>query len=256
MADTLVDVSNLQRITRDEAFDLAATAYDRYVGVLEGLGEQEWHARTECPDWDVRQMAVHVLGACDSCISPAETVHQFAKGAKWARAHDRDFIDGINAVQVADRDHLQPDQVLADLRRQTPRAVAWRKRLSRAMGPMPVPNGSGGWMNLAHLMEVLYTRDAWMHRVDTLRAVGHPEQVEVTRSHDGRLVEDVVAQWARQHGQPFTLRLTGPAGGAFRQGSGGPEHELDAVEFMRLASGRAPADGSTATGLLAETVIF
>lgn len=249
--DTLIDASRITRITRDEAFDLAATAYDRYVDVLRGLDAIEWQARTECPDWDVRQMAVHVLGACESCISPRQQIRQVAKGKRWARRHGRPEIDGINAVQVADRDHLTPTQVVAALERQTPRAVRARRRVPGLARRIDVGDGSGGSMTLGWLMEVIYTRDTWMHRVDTLRAVARPGEVVLTPDHDGRLVADVVAQWAGEHGQPFTLTLDGPAGGRFHQGTGGPELRLDAVEFMRTLSGREQGEG-----LLGHTILF
>ena len=73
----------------------------------------------------------------------------------------------------------------------------------------------------------------------------------LTPEHDGLLVADVVAEWASRHGQPYSLQLTGPAGGTWSSGDGGPELELDAVEFCRIVSGRA-----TGTGLLAQQVPF
>jgi len=52
-------------------------------------------------------------------------------------------------------------------------------------------------------------------------------------------------------GQPFTLELTGPAGGSFTSGSGGESIELDAVEFCCLLAGRGEP-----TGLLRTIVPF
>jgi hypothetical protein len=52
-------------------------------------------------------------------------------------------------------------------------------------------------------------------------------------------VADLVAEWARRHGQPFTLTLTGPAGGSYVAGDGGEHIQLNAVEFCRIVSGRA-----------------
>jgi hypothetical protein len=60
-----------------------------------------------------------------------------------------------------------------------------------------------------------------------------------------------VADWARLHGQPFELVLTGPAGGRFRSGTGGEHHELDAIEFCRSIAGRRER-----TGLLTTEVPF
>jgi hypothetical protein len=88
-----------------------------------------------------------------------------------------------------------------------------------------------------------------MHRLEIAQAVGRSP--ELTPDHDGLLVADIVAEWAQRHGSPYTLHLTGPAGGSWSAGSDGPELELDAAEFCRLLSGRG-----TATGLLAEPVPF
>ena len=103
-------------------------------------------------------------------------------------------------------------------------------------------------LNMGHLMDVIYTRDAWLHRVDIARATGRKPLADSEADH--RVVEDVVAEWAGRHGKHFTLTLTGPAGGTFRQGTGGPDLELDAVEFCRTLSGRATGEGLLATRLL------
>ena len=92
-----------------------------------------------------------------------------------------------------------------------------------------------------YLFDIIYTRDPWMHRIDISRATGRT--VELSSAHDGRLVADVVAEWARRHRQPFTLTLTGAAGGAYESGNGGPQITIDAVEFCRTVSGREAGDG-------------
>ncbi|MEU0884765.1 hypothetical protein ABZ345_39750 [Lentzea sp. NPDC005914] len=117
-------------------------------------------------------------------------------------------------------------------RRRTPWFVRRQK-----MGASQEINGRDEAWTLGFLTDVIMTRDPWMHRVDISRAVGVP--MVLTADHDGVLVDDVVREWAARHGQPFTLRLTGPAGG--RWGSGGPELEFDAVEFCRALSGRGAA---------------
>ena len=71
----------------------------------------------------------------------------------------------------------------------------------------------------------------------------------LSAGHDGRILGDVAADWARRHGQPFTLTLTGPAGGSFRVGESGPQLDLDAVDFARILSGRGRAPGLLATAV-------
>ena len=102
---------------------------------------------------------------------------------------------------------------------------------------------------MGYLLDVILTRDPWMHRVDTAHATGR--QMELTSEHDGRIVADVVAEWARRHGTPFTLTLTGPAGGEYVSADGGELIAMDAVEFCRVLSGRAQG-----TGLLSQEVPF
>jgi uncharacterized protein (TIGR03083 family) len=57
----------------------------------------------------------------------------------------------------------------------------------------------------------------------------------------------VVAPKARRHGQPFTLTLTGPAGGQWRSGEAGEHLELDALDFCWIVAGRQPGTGLMAT---------
>ncbi len=102
---------------------------------------------------------------------------------------------------------------------------------------------------MGYLLDVILTRDNWMHRVDIACAIDR--DLVLTAEHDGRIVADAVAEWARRHNQPFTMELTGPAGGTFSAGSGGESINLDAVEFCRILSGR-----TTGTGLLTEEVPF
>lgn len=60
-----------------------------------------------------------------------------------------------------------------------------------------------------------------------------------------------MTEWSGAHGQPYRLTLTGPAGGSWSRGTDGEALELNAVEFCRILSGRAPG-----TGLLACSVPF
>lgn len=102
---------------------------------------------------------------------------------------------------------------------------------------------------MGYLLDVILTRDPWMHRVDIARATGR--EMELSPEHDGRIIADVVAEWARRHGAPFVLTLTGPAGGTYVLGDDGEQITIDAVDFCRTLSGRA-----TGTGLLTQEVPF
>jgi hypothetical protein len=105
---------------------------------------------------------------------------------------------------------------------------------------------------LGYLIDTIYLRDLWMHRVDAAHAVNR--EVALSTDHDGRIVDDVVVGWARRHGKPFVLDLIGPAGGKYVHDSDELETEcisLDAVEFCRTLAGRVGG-----TGLLTTIVPF
>lgn len=86
-----------------------------------------------------------------------------------------------------------------------------------------------------------FTRDTWMHRIDLSGAT--QREPALSADHDARIVADIVAEWARRHQRPFTLALGGHAGGIYRQGTGGENIDIDAVEFCRILSGRGTGVG-------------
>jgi hypothetical protein len=65
----------------------------------------------------------------------------------------------------------------------------------------------------------------------------------LTAGHDGRLIADMVADWAATHRQAFTLNLTGAAGGSYATGSDGAALDIDAIDWAWIISGRAPGRG-------------
>jgi uncharacterized protein (TIGR03083 family) len=235
---------------RPTAMRLAATEYARYTEHLRQLSTEDWNRPTDCPDWDVRAMATHVLGMADMAASVREGMRQ----RRAAMARGGVFIDALTALQVEQRAALRPEEIIARLHAVAPKAARGRRRTPwlirrrQLSGPPPMPGSDETW-TVGYLIDTILTRDPWMHRVDSTRATG--AAMVLTPEHDGVLVADVVAEWLARHGQPCTLRLTGPAGGEWTQGVGGQHIELDAVEFCRILSGRAEA-----TGLLAVAVPF
>jgi uncharacterized protein (TIGR03083 family) len=236
-------------LDRDAARRLATTEYDRFRLLLSDLDPPDWARPTDCPEWDVRAIAGHVLGMAEMVASVRQFVAQNV-GASRAGGG----IDALTGLQVRGRARLTPPEVYERFAAVAPRAVRGRRRLSRLIGRFTLPEDqvvgdrTERW-TFGFLFDVVLTRDTWMHRVDIARATGR--ELALTPDHDGVLVADVVAEWAQRHGRPHRLRLTGPAGGTWAVGDGGPELELDAVEFCRVLSGRG-----NGTGLLAEQVPF
>ena len=226
---------------RDLAMRLAATEYDRFLELLRALGPEDWARPTDCPGWDVRAMAGHTLGMTEMTGS----LRRFA-GQNAAAARGGGGVDALTAHQVRTRSSLSTAELIERFAAAGPRAVRGRRRLAGIVGGLPLPakqvvGGEQETWRFGFLLDVILTRDPWMHRVDISRATGR--DLVLTPEHDGRLVADVVAEWARRHGKPFTLELTGPAGGSWSRGDDAEELDLDAVEFCRLLSGRGSGEG-------------
>ena len=96
-----------------------------------------------------------------------------------------------------------------------------------------VINGVEEPWTLGYLIDVILTRDPWMHRLDICTALDRTPHL--TADHNGVIVADVVGEWAGRHGKDFALHLTGPAGGTWTAGTAGPRIELNAVELAPVA---------------------
>jgi len=249
---TTTQVEEIPTIDRDEAATIAATEYRRFVDVLRALDDDEWAKQTDCPEWDVRAMAGHTVGMMHDFTSLPNLMRRMRATAKRVKAVGGAPIDSMTAGQVADTAALSTSELVARAEELGPRTARWRTKPHPLFRRMPMKQEVGGEMEtwrMGYLLDIVLTRDPWMHRTDVTRATGRPHVL--TPEHDGRIVADVVAEWARRHGRPFRLELTGPAGGSFTNGDHGEEITLDAVEFCRILSGRAPG-----AGLLTQEVPF
>jgi uncharacterized protein (TIGR03083 family) len=236
-------------LDKDTAYRLAAAEYERVLAVLRDLGPGDWGRPTDCPGWDVRALSAHLLGSAQMAASVRELAHQQRLAGKEGGG-----VDALTAVQVRERSHLDGEALVARLADTVPAALRARRRLSGVVGRLRLPEkqlvgGVAEWWRMDFLLDVVLTRDVWMHRIDLTRATGR--ELVLTPAHDGALVADIVAEWAARHGRPHRLTLTGPAGGQWSAGTGGAEIEVDAVEFCRVLSGRG-----SGTGLLGQQVPF
>ena len=251
MNTTTTSVHDIRPIERAEALGLAAEENQRMLALLASFNEDDWIKPTDCTGWDVRALAGHVLGGAEGFSSFGNLVHLMRAAKK--EAGKGSFVDGMTAVQVRERAELLTPQLLVRMAKAGPQSARFRSRMPAPFRAMAMKqellSGATEKWKMAYLLDVILTRDTWMHRVDLARATGR--EMVLTPEHDGRIVADAVAEWARRHGQPFTLDLTGPAGGTFVSGSGGETISLDAVDMCRNMSGR-----SSASGLLAQEVPF
>ena len=248
------DITPIIRAT--DAREVARGTYEQLIVLLSELGPDDWTATTECAPWTVTDVVGHLIGAAKANASLRELVRQQLWGMRHKREFNGNDLDAMNELQIREHQELTPADRIQALRSLTAKAVDGRMRFPGLVRKVNVPLAQGGStaegmptsLNMGHLMDVIYTRDAWLHRMDVARATGRKPAADTEA--DRRVVEDTVAEWARRHGKPFTLTLTGAAGGSFHQGTGGPDLELDAVEFCRTLSGRAPGEGLLATRVL------
>ena len=245
-------------IERPTAMRLAQTEYQRVTDAVEALRPEDWTRPTDCTEWDVRQLVAHIAGQANLFSSPFEAGAPNARGQSQATARQG---PGRRADRAPGRGATAPRA------RGTARRVASR-RPARSQGTPPIPgflrrrrlpgtevvNGVPEAWSLGYVTDVILTRDAWMHRLDLARATG--QDPVLTADHDGVIVADIVAEWARRHGQPYQLELTGPAGGSWSSGTGGEEIVMDAADFCRVLTGRPGPDGGQPWGLLTTQVPF
>ena len=87
-------------LDRGVAMRLAEEEYERFTELLAGLTAAQWAAPTECPGWDVRAMAGHVLGMTQMAASLPETVRQQLGSQRRAKRDRVSLLDALTALQV------------------------------------------------------------------------------------------------------------------------------------------------------------
>lgn len=255
MTMTTTGITTIEPLTHQEAMRRQAHELRRTVALLRSLDAQAWAAATDCPAWDIRAMYQHVLGACEAGASLRENFRQLRRARAHRRQHGGPLEAALSAVQVRDRAGLSPAQITEQLAAIAPATIRGRTRIpapARHHLKLKVDGPVHETWTLGYLTDTIYLRDLWMHRIDAARAARQP--ADLTASHDGRIVADITAEWARRHGKPFLAELSGPAGGTYASDPANPAAEhisLDAVEFCRTLAGRAHP-----TGLLTTIVPF
>jgi uncharacterized protein (TIGR03083 family) len=238
------------RLDHRTAMRLAADEYARFADAVAALDAADWAKPTDCTAWDVRQLVCHVVGMAELAGGVREGKRQSKIAGADAARKGIPFIDALTDLQVRERADWGPERAVSGARDVGPRAARGRRRtpffIRRRTLPVPQEvNGRQEDWTIGYMVDTILTRDPWMHRVDVATATGRP--LDLTPEHDGAIVADVVDEWAERHGRPYSLTLTGPAGGSWSRGADGPRIEMDAVEFCRVISGRGTAEGLLAT---------
>src|SRR6185369_5704858 len=148
-------------LDRAVALRLAATEYQRCTDVFRALTPAQWQAPTCCPSWDVRQMAASIR----------ESFRQQRKAGKIAARDGATHLDALTGLQVDERTDWTPEQITDHYAARAGAAVAGRRRTppfvrSRAMPQLQDVNGAQEPWTFGYQIDVILTRDPWMHRLD------------------------------------------------------------------------------------------
>lgn len=241
---TSTDVRSIPRIKHREAMQVAATENARFTTALRELRPEDWAKPTDCARWDVGALVAHVVGSHAAQASPREFARQVRAGRPVVAEIGADYWwDGMNEIHVRERADHSPDLLIAEWDQNSQRALRARRRLPRPIAWLPLLNlpEPVGRKPVSYLFDMGFTRDLWMHRIDLTHAAGTTFHADP--DHDGRIVADLVTEWATTHHDPFSLTLTGPAGGSFTYGDNGEHVDLDALDFCRTLAGRLTGGG-------------
>jgi uncharacterized protein (TIGR03083 family) len=252
------DVAQIPPVTRREAYMLARNEYELLVAVIRSLEGDDWQQPTACTLWDVKSIVAHVTGALAGYASWTQFKRQYSPlSHKPYKGRFTDQVDIINAIQVDDRRAYSPEELVGELLAVGPRALTRRSQIPAPLRLIRVPGGAAfGPFSLGYLLDTIYTRDMWSHRLDICRATGH--KMILTPDHDGRIIalviRDLAQTLAHKLGWASILYdLQGGAGGIYKIGkhpSPAAKITLDVVDFNLLASGRITPEQASSVNLV------
>jgi uncharacterized protein (TIGR03083 family) len=175
--------------------NLFASDRDALIELLRGLDHDEWFRPTVCAGWDVRDVALHILGGDLSNISRRR---DNAEVTTWSAREDPGaFLARLNQQWVDAARHFSPRLIVELLGISGGPLFAYFDTLDSAVlgervswaGPGPAPV----WLDLAR--EYM---ERWIHQQHIRDAVGRAGQTEQ------RFVQPVIA--ASMHALPETMQ--------------------------------------------------
>ena len=248
MTGSFTEAARLPPADRDQAALTGDAEGRAAVALLRQIRDTDWQRPTDCPEWDVRAMVSHLVAQCEDGLRLRTSLRREFAGRR--RYPGKPSVDAHMAVQIDDHLTEPGPELVERFAVLWPRAVQARRRRPAAVRRITLSAGIAGMprFSLGYLLDVIYNRDLWMHRLDLARATGQPFQLG---DHDAHIVEqaarDLALAWPAA---PVALELTGPAGGSWLIGSGEPAAVIraGATAWMRALAGR---DDNPAPELLA-----
>ena len=233
--------------------DAELQAWHDLLASIEG---DDWHRRTVCDEWDVADIAGHLIGHAEDVIKPWSFPRRWLKNKRVYPGVPR--FDAHMMVQADEHRGTPPAEVRALFDRlwaKATRAISRNPELIRRF-TMQVEDAPP--FSLGYIRDILLARDLWMHRDDVCQALGRPfDAGPYADELIGQVVYDLEASgpfWADR--PAVLLELTGQGGGTYQVGRGEPvgRASVDAVSYMRTLSGRDDSPVVTGDPAAAEAV--
>ncbi len=245
----------------DRSFiDQLADTWGHLSSLCHELGEQEWHAPTECPGWDVRDQVAHVVG------TEAFLLGRSLPPPASPAAHVRNALGESNEAWAEHWRHRPIAELVAELDEVT----AARLGALRAMTDEELDRP--GWSPVGEAPYATFmairVMDCWVHEQDIRQATGRPWRFDSPAAPCAldRLLSAigfvVGKRVAPPEGTVVTLAVLGavprevtvvvrggravPAGGA----AAGTRVAMAGEAFVRLAAGRLDPDKALEEGLV------
>ncbi|GAA0502766.1 maleylpyruvate isomerase family mycothiol-dependent enzyme [Saccharopolyspora thermophila] len=235
---TIVRAHDVARTDHAHATDLMRPEVEAMQALLGELPAAEWLVETDCPGWTVRGVVSHLIGNAEVTLDNELMARRVREGTE--RYPRLPLLNAMNEAAVDGWRDRQTNELATEFTRlwwqlldalpSMPDAV--RDRMFDSGYPDVPP------VSLGYVVDVVLTRDMWMHRIDICRATG---RTFATHAHDRGVVEQVLRdlddEWA---GPAFVLHLTGAVPGDWQIGDDAPVAALqgDALGVMRSLSGR------------------
>jgi uncharacterized protein (TIGR03083 family) len=140
--------------------------------VLSSLSDEEWHAPTGCPGWDVHDVASHVVGVEQGIAGVPAPDHVLPDGL----THVRDDRGREMELAVDYRRNVAPADLLREFGEAIDRGLANRQKSTR--DPEELTDGPFGWKMPYWQLLRIRTFDVFAHEQDVRRAVSRPGNLD------------------------------------------------------------------------------
>lgn len=261
MTTASIPARSIPPLAPAESIELERAQLGAFVSLLESLPLEAWRLPTARSSWEVQTLVAHIAGKYAAQASFAELRRQTTpRLVRFYRMEGESLADTVARIQIGDRRHRSPGQLIAELREEGRSAIERRTMLFR---PLRVV----GWVAATNLRlpavplgPFRSVRELWFHRFDISDAAGIAFALETER--DGPIIAELVRNLAGAGDavvgeRAVELIVRGPAGGRWRFGAGdNPEAtiELEPRVFALLLSGRRSPAGVRERSIVAGDV--